>query len=126
MVEPRSTFPLRFRDGRLRELVREVAAREHVSQNELIEQAVLNDVVARGLLRAAELQQAADRLAELSAEQYEALIDRSLTEFAEGEALPDPVEMRAWSPAPAAERPPRRSAPADRFGALAAFNPRDR
>ena len=38
MAEARSTFPLRLRDDRLRALVREVAACEGVSQNELVQQ----------------------------------------------------------------------------------------
>jgi hypothetical protein len=40
MADRASAFPLRLRDPRLRALVREVAQREGVSQNELIEQAI--------------------------------------------------------------------------------------
>lgn len=43
-----STFPLRFRQERIRELVRLVAQREGISQNELLEQAAEHEVIAQG------------------------------------------------------------------------------
>ena len=66
MSGTRSVFPLRFRDERLRALLREVAAREHISQNELIEQAIRHELTIRVARVAGELVTAARRLAELS------------------------------------------------------------
>ena len=99
MASPRSAFPLRLSDPRVRAAVREVAEHEHVSQNEYIERAVINDLALRGTLRAEQLAASAARLATLSAEQHSALIERSLVEFAAGEALPDPLAMRSLSSA---------------------------
>ena len=91
----RSTFPLRITDPDVREGVREVAAHEHVSQNEYIEQAIRNDLIVRGELRARQLHAAAQRLDQLSEQSYTTLVERSIAEFAAGEVGPDPVEMRA-------------------------------
>ncbi len=66
MSGTRSVFPLRFRDERLRALLREVAAREHISQNEHIEQAIRHELTIRVARVAGELVTAARRLAELS------------------------------------------------------------
>lgn len=87
----RAVFPLRFRSARLRTLVRDVAARERISQNELIEQAVAHEVVARGALLAEDLAAAAQRLEQAAGEQLDALIARSVDDFARGEQLPDPL-----------------------------------
>jgi hypothetical protein len=106
MADGRSVFPLRFHDARLRELVREVAARERVSQNELIEQAVENEVVARGGRLAEDLAEAAARLASLT------------------EAEPEPLQARALhsDPAPAAATGQPPAVPTDRLGVLAAYS----
>lgn len=88
-----STFPLRFTVPQLRDAVRQIAKHEHISQNEYIEQAIVNDLTLRGALRAEHLRAAADQLAGIAAGQMDALIERSLQAFAEGEVLPDPVEM---------------------------------
>lgn len=125
MPDSRPVFPLRFNDARLRELVREIASRAHVSQNDLIEQAVLNDVVTRGELLTAELEAGARRLAGLTRQQAEALTDRGLEDFASGEGHPDPLAMRALHRSASASTAP--SLPAalsqpERFPALAAFS----
>jgi len=67
----RAVFPLRWRNERLRALTAEVAARLGISQNELIEQAIEHEVVARGAMLSEDLRAAADRLAELTREQYD-------------------------------------------------------
>lgn len=95
MAESRPTFPLRFHDRRLRELVREVAERERVSQNDLIETAVENEVVARGAMLAEDLAAAAERLGQLTASQTERLIDRSVQEYAQGEGGTEPLRVHA-------------------------------
>ena len=94
MTRSRASFTLRLRDDQLRDLVREVAEREHVSQNELIEQAVENEVVARGALLARDLAEASARLADLTARQSQKLVSRSIEEFGDGEARPDPLGVR--------------------------------
>lgn len=89
-----SAFPLRFRNERLRELVREVAEREHISQNELLEQAARHEVIARGALLADDLAASAARLASVTARAYDQLVAASLEAFADGEANPEP--LRPW------------------------------
>lgn len=91
---PRPTFPLRFSEPRLRELVRVVAEREGISQNELLEQAAEHEVVARGALLADELEASAATLRALTAPAAAALIEASVTSFVEGEALPEPMRPR--------------------------------
>ena len=49
-MAPRAVFPLRWRSEKLRTLTAEVAARLGISQNELIEQAIEHEVVARGAM----------------------------------------------------------------------------
>ena len=91
----RGAFPLRFKDLRLRELVREVAALEEVSQTDLIEEAVAHELIFRGARLADDLSAAARRLKRLTEGQRAELIDRSLDEFAQGEALPEPLQAKA-------------------------------
>ena len=81
----RAVFPLRWRNERLRTLTAEVAARLGISQNELIEQAIEHEVVARGAMLSEDLRAAADRLAELTQEQYERMQARGLESFVAGE-----------------------------------------
>ncbi len=95
VADARRVFSLRLGDQRLRELVREVADREHLSQNELIEQAVEHEVIARGAMLAEDLAAAADRLARLTAEQSARLVTRSIESFGAGESRPEPVQARA-------------------------------
>jgi len=123
MNEPRPVFPLRLRDASLRDLVREVADREHISQNELIERAIKNEVVARGALLAADLAASAERLAKLTADQRERLIVASIEDFGRGEGLPEPMQARAFHVAasPASAESARASAP-DELGVIAAFD----
>ena len=85
-------FPLRLRSQGLRELVREVAAREEISQNELIEQAVAHEVLLRGATLAADLERAAARIADLTDAEYARTVDHSLDDFAEGEGLAEPLQ----------------------------------
>jgi predicted transcriptional regulator len=90
-------FSLRLRDDRLRSLVRELAKRLGISQNELIEQAIEREVVVRGGLLSEDLRSAADRIAALSEEQYQRMIDRSIAAFVAGEANPEPLRARRIS-----------------------------
>jgi hypothetical protein len=90
----RTVFPLRWRNERLRALTAEVASRLGISQNELIEQAVEHEVVARGAMLSDELRAAADRLAELTQEQYERIQARGVDSFIAGEGLSEPVQSR--------------------------------
>ncbi len=119
----RRVFSLRLADQRLRELVREVADREHLSQNELIEQAVEHEVIARGAMLAEDLAAAADHLSRLTVEQYARVVTRSIDSFVAGEGRPEPVAARAVH-TPGSSPGPRRRTPAagDVLGVLAAFD----
>jgi hypothetical protein len=125
MADRASAFPLRLRDPRLRALVREVARQEGVSQNELIEHAIEDEMVMRGRLLAADLQAAASRLNQLSDEAYADVVARSIGEFAEGEARPEPLPSSALH-SDSAQRPkndtPQQSSGQDQIGVLAAFH----
>jgi hypothetical protein len=99
-------FSLRLRDDRLRTLVRELAKRLGISQNELIEQAIEREVVVRGAWLSEDLRSAADRIATLSEEQYERMTERSIEGFVAGEANPEPLRARRISvPDPQAAHP---------------------
>jgi hypothetical protein len=107
----RAVFPLRWRNEKLRTLTAEVASRLGISQNELIEQAIEHEVVARGAMLSDDLRAAADRLAELTQEQYERIQARGLESYVAGEGLFDPVQARAAQRSPAVDsvavaRPP--------------------
>src|SRR5688572_33034093 len=93
-MAPRAAFPLRWRNEKLRTLTAEVAARLGISQNELIEQAVEHEVVARGAMLSDDLRAAADRLAELTQEQNERIQARGVESFIAGEGLSEPVQSR--------------------------------
>jgi len=93
-MAPRAVFPLRWRNEKLRTLTAEVAARLGISQNELIEQAIEHEVVARGAMLSEDLRAAADRLAELTQEQYERIQVRGLENFVAGEGLLEPLQAR--------------------------------
>jgi hypothetical protein len=97
----RAVFPLRWRNERLRALTAEVASRLGISQNELIEQAIEHEVVARGAMLSEDLRAAADRLAELTQEQYELMQARGLESFVAGEGQLEPLQARSASPAAA-------------------------
>jgi hypothetical protein len=92
-------FPLRLRDDRLRTLVRELSKRLGISQNALIEQAIEREVVVRGALLSEDLRSAADRIAALSEEQYQRMLERSIDAFVAGEAHPEPLQARRISAA---------------------------
>jgi hypothetical protein len=94
-MAPRAVFPLRWRNERLRALTAEVAARLGISQNELIEQAIEHEVVARGAMLSDDLRTAADRLAELTQEQYERIQARGLEDYVAGEGLSEPIQARS-------------------------------
>jgi hypothetical protein len=100
----RTVFPLRWRNERLRALTAEVASRLGISQNELIEQAIEHEVVARGGMLSEDLRAAADRLAELTQEQYERMQARGLERFVAGEGLSEPIQTRSMQPAAAVDR----------------------
>jgi hypothetical protein len=118
MTKRGSVFPLRLRSSGLRELARVVAEHDHISQNELIEQAVANEVLVRGATIIADLEHAAERLTELTDHHYEQVIARSAREFAEGESRPDPLQAYAF------EAPQGLGTPdgADPLGVMSAFN----
>ncbi|HWL72740.1 MAG TPA: hypothetical protein VNQ74_02565, partial [Burkholderiaceae bacterium] len=99
----RAVFPLRWRNEKLRTLTAEVASRLGISQNELIEQAIEHEVVARGAMLSEDLKAAADRLAELTQEQYERIQARGLESYVAGEGLFDPVQVRAAQPTAAVD-----------------------
>jgi hypothetical protein len=103
-MAPRAVFPLRWRNEKLRILTAEVAARLGISQNELIEQAIEHEVVARGAMLSEDLRSAADRLAELTQEQYERIQARSLERFAAAEGQPEPLQAIAMPPVAAVDR----------------------
>lgn len=113
MASSRSVFPLRLREERLRELVRDVASREQISQNEFIEQAVEHEVVARGAMLADDLAHSAEQLRRATQAQHAELVERSLAEFARGELQRDPLR------ASRIEEHPERST--DALGVVAAF-----
>ena len=117
MANP-GTFSLRLHDDGLRTLVRELAERRKMSQNEFIETAVIREVVMLGARVAVDLESAAKRLRELTDEQYAALVSRSADEFAYGESGPDPLQATAFHFTDLA-RP--FSQDADPFGIDAAF-----
>ena len=100
----RSVFPLRWRNERLRALTAEVASRLGISQNELIEQAIEHEVVARGGMLSEDLRAAADRLAELTQEQYERIQARGLERFVAGEGLLEPLQTQPMQPAVPVDR----------------------
>ena len=85
MTKKASAFPLRLRSSQLQELARVVAAHDHISQNELIEQALANEVLVRGATIVADLELAAQYLVELTDAQYQQVVAKSLQEFAQGE-----------------------------------------
>ena len=103
-MAPRAVFPLRWRNEKLRTLTAEVAARLGISQNELIEQAIEHEVVARGGMLSEDLRAAADRLAELTQEQYERIQARGLERFVAGEGLLEPLQTQPMQPAVPVDR----------------------
>jgi hypothetical protein len=103
-MAPRAVFPLRWRNEKLRILTAEVAARLGISQNELIEQAIEHEVVTRGGMLSEDLRAAADRLAELTQEQYERIQARSLERFVAGEGLLEPLQTQPMQPAAPVDR----------------------
>ena len=103
-MAPRAVFPLRWRNEKLRTLTAEVAARLGISQNELIEQAIEHEVVARGEMLSEDLRAAADRLAELTQEQYERIQARGLERFVAAEGLSEPLQTRSVQPAVAVDQ----------------------
>ena len=96
----RAVFPLRWRNERLRALTAEVAARLGISQNELIEQAIEHEVVARGAMLSDDLRAAADRLAELTQEQQERIQARGFEYYVAGEGQHEPLQAQLIQPAP--------------------------
>ena len=118
-----STFSLRLRSPRLRALMQEIAQRESISQNELIEQALEHELVARGAMWAEDLRAAADRLTALTDAQHESLLKRSLVEFAGGEGRRDPLRVRRITREPASVGAPAASVVSvDRLGVIAAYH----
>ncbi len=113
-------FTLRLKSPDLRELVREVSARENISQNELIEQAIAHEVLLRGATLVADLESAAQRISAMTEAEYARIVERNLTAFAEGEGLGEPLQAYGFerdegTPAP-------RPLDSDTLGVLAAFS----
>jgi predicted transcriptional regulator len=108
----RAVFPLRWRNERLRTLTAEVASRLGISQNELIEQAIEHEVVARGGLLSDDLRAAADRLAELTQEQRERIQARGFEDYVTGEGQRELLQAQLIQPGPvdrvAVDRAPQR------------------
>jgi hypothetical protein len=100
----RAVFPLRWRNERLRALTAELASRLGISQNELIVQAIEHEVVVRGAMLSEDLRAAADRLAELTQEQYEFMQARGLESFVAGEGQLEPLQTRPALSAAAVDR----------------------
>jgi hypothetical protein len=124
MTKKVSAFPLRLRSSELRELARLVAEHDHISQNELIEQALANEVLVRGATIVADLELAAQYLVDLTDAQYQQIVVKSLQEFGQGEALPEPLQAYALDPEDVRsyrKRTARRQT-ADSRGVMAAFN----
>ena len=96
-----------------------VAEHDHISQNELIEQALANEVLVRGATIVADLELAAQYLVELTDAQYQQIVAKSLQEFAQGESQPEPLQAHALDPEDV--RAYRRQT-ADNLGVMAAFN----
>lgn len=113
MVRP--TFPLRFSQPRLRELVRVVADREGISQNELLEQAAEHEIVARGALLAEELEAVASDLRAMTALVAAEVVEASVSAFIEGERLSEPMRPHMIN------RQIRERSTRSRIGAVAAF-----
>lgn len=124
MTKKVSAFPLRLRSSELRELARLVAEHDHISQNELIEQALANEVLVRGATIVADLELAAQYLVELTDAQYQQIVAKSLQEFGQGEALPEPLQAYALDPEDVRSYRKRtaRTKTADSLGVMAAFN----
>ena len=108
----RAVFPLRWRNERLRTLTAEVASRLGISQNELIEQAIEHEVVARGGMLSDDLRAAADRLAELTQEQQERIQARGFEHYVTGEGQREPLQAQLIQAVPvdrvAVDRAPQR------------------
>ena len=86
---PTPTFSLRFRNAHLRTMVREVAAREGISQNELLEQAAEHEIMIRGHLIAEDLELALRRTIALNDQAYREFVAVRIDEVASDEARPD-------------------------------------
>lgn len=112
-----NVFPLRLRSQGLRELVREVAASEQISQNELIEQALTHELLLRGATLVDDLERAAQRIGDLTDAEYAKIVERSLTDFAEGEGLAEPLQAYAIDVEDAAQEEQ-----VDSLGVMAAFD----
>jgi hypothetical protein len=115
------TFPLRIRNQRIRELIRDVADREGMSQNELLEQAAEHELVARGALIADELEASAARLRAATRVTSAALIETSIAEFVAGEELDEPLRARKVV-VPKQRRRTANTRVAPEIGAVAAFS----
>ena len=122
MAKPASVFPLRLRSSGLRDLARAVAEHDHISQNELIEQALANEVLVRGATIAADLEQAAERLNALTDHQYEQVMARSVREFAEGESRTDPIQAYAFEVTDDSMASEKDGPTHDPMGVMSAFN----
>ncbi len=114
-----SVFPLRIRNQRLRELVKELADRDNVSQNEFIERAVEHVAVLRGEMLVEDLATAARQMESMVAAQRRTIIERSIEAFGAGEGLREPVQAVALRTNDRQEPAKRHH---DELGVVAAFD----
>ncbi len=91
---------VRFRDPAVRQMLREVSDAAGLSQRELIEEAVARDLLFRGARIVSDLEAAAKRIRALRPSAYMRLMERSIVEFAEGEAEREPIRAEARHSAP--------------------------
>jgi hypothetical protein len=115
------TFPLRIRDPHVRQLIRDVAERDGISQNELLEQAAEHELIARGALIAEELETIAARLRGATLTVSMALVEASVADFIAGEALGEPLKARKVL-IPTQRRRAGSASVASNIGAVAAFS----
>lgn len=114
-MAPRPTFSLRFTHAGLRDLVRAVADRDGISQNEFLEQAAEHEVVVRGALMADELEASAAQLRAITAARAAELVAQSVIDFIEAEALGEPLRPQQIT------RPAEGKSAKKSLGAVAAF-----
>ena len=86
---PTPAFSLRIHNAYLRTMVREVAAQEGISQNELLEQAAENELMVRGHLIAEDLELALRRTMALNDRAYREFVAMRIQEVASDEERPD-------------------------------------
>ena len=90
----RSAFPLRFGNERTRELLRVVAERQHLSMNQLAEEMIARELQVMAL----GLESSLSRTIELLRSYRGQGRAETWSEFADAEALPEPIAARRVRP----------------------------